>query len=74
MGSGNSRDHKAWCLHKPSECKLKDKKPAAKVEANTADIEPADSNEGPEDDSEDGDDTGSVLASYAAALGGAAGN
>ena len=65
--------HEAWTVHKPSECTLKDKKPAAKVEANTAGIEPTESNEAPDEDRDD-EDTGSVLASYAAALGGAAGN
>ena len=66
--------HRMWTVHKPSECKLKDKKPAAKIESNSAEIDTVDSNEDPDEKGDDDDDAGTVLASYAAALGGVAGN
>ena len=66
--------HRMWTVHKPSECKLKDKKPAAKIESNSAEIDTVDSNEDPDEKGDDDDDAGTVLASYAAALGGVADN
>ena len=63
--------NKAWTVHKPLECKLKDKKPAVKVEGNTAEVETTNFSEDPDDNR---DNAGLVLASYAAALGGAASN